>query len=318
MDIYLQATPYGALGLNVKDQRFWNSWDYFLWGSFAFGGAEGTDSGVTVEDSVMASAWLQYMHKYVWKWPHESPSRVYGKLSSSVWAGSADPGLDLDNYIYGMPSQAQGGLSFRRTFDIADMSEIVQKIDQIKAVFSTMIESGDTKGHVIVYALAVDKSGYYIDPSIPLMSALYDYLDSRKIITVTHEVQGGAQYLIKLRVSIKIKVNRAYVASNVTANVKVVVENMFKGREFGDNLYISQVYDVVNDVNGVDFAHIKILSTTHTDKINANYDVIIKEYEIITKDAPTGAIAVGALPGDSTTDTIGNDSNSSIVSGGNH
>ena len=313
-DVYLQATPYGAMGLSVNSHANWQMHELLNHGGATLGGVGGFggDSGMT--DS-FASAWLQYLFSAGFKWAHQYPYTVYSQQNTSNWMVGGET-IDLVNNIYGTPSVYQGGLTFNSTYEIEQMSDIDNKISQIKDVFSGMITAGDTKAHVIVYALSVDRNGYYIDPSSSLMNSLWEYLDERKIITVTHEVVGGSQYLIKLRLSIKIKVNSAYREATVSESVKISVESMLKGRDFGKNLYVSQVYEIVNSVTGVEYSYISISSVDSADKINTNYDVIIKDYEIITKDTSVGAIAVGAISGNDTTAPISNDSNTSIILGG--
>jgi hypothetical protein len=137
----------------------------------------------------------------------------------------------------------------------------------------------------------LDENGFYTAPSRALKTDLKAFLDERKIVTVQNSVVGGEYYLVKARLVIEIEVEDLFTFQTVRDQVLVAIDNMFKGRDYGEALKRSEYYDIVTEVDGVKSHNTEITDTEYEDPLNTGTppsvdedgNLFIGEYEVITK-----------------------------------
>ena len=98
-------------------------------------------------------------------------------------------------------------------------------------------------------------------PSVARRAALWAYLDSRRLLTTRHHVVGP-QY-VPVEVSFMLDYEKDGLSSVVNERARQTILDYFhpliggsdhKGWPFGRSVYISEVYELLDKVPGVDFA----------------------------------------------------------------
>lgn len=120
------------------------------------------------------------------------------------------------------------------------------------AAASTVLFNNDYTGNdVRVYVLARDTNGALAVASSGLKQALYDFLENRKIATNLVSILDGTVVALGFEISVNYTIGTS--ASNTEEMIKTVLETMLLAKSMGDNLYISEIYDTVADVEGVNW-----------------------------------------------------------------
>lgn len=165
-----------------------------------------------------------------------------------------------------------------------DLEELTDYLDEVI--------SGECKANIVrVSFLVTDANGFYTGPSASLMNALRTYLDARRIVTVRYSVVSGAFYLIKVNMTVEIKVTEQYLYSTVQANVSTAIDELLKDRDYEEPLLRSDYYAAVNAVEGVEYSNIAISSVEWFDEANTGTlptvdtdgNLFIGDNEILTK-----------------------------------
>lgn len=152
--------------------------------------------------------------------------------------------------------------------------------------------AADCKANLVtVPILARDKGGFYVAPTVSLIQSLQTYLDARKEVTQTVQVTSGSNFLILPQIIVRVSVKPGYSLEVTQAAVVVVLDNLLRGRRFGQSLYVSDVSDAILTLAGVAFVNPVITgrrvppgSTVSTDKLDPEGNMVISASEIITKD----------------------------------
>lgn len=133
---------------------------------------------------------------------------------------------------------------------------------------------------VVVPILSTDADGFYTAPTLSLISAVKSYLELRKEVTQTINVVDGSFYLVEADIEIELGIFRGYIGEEVIAVVDRNIRAILKKREFGLNLYKSEVHDQCDAVDGVDYSNVRIVGpATHVD---GNGNLVVSERETIT------------------------------------
>lgn len=152
--------------------------------------------------------------------------------------------------------------------------------------------SSDCKANIVrVSCLTVDGNGFYTAPTQALKNDLQAYLDDRKIITVQNVVVGGDYYLVKVKLDIQVKILNLFTFQTVSANIAELIDNMFKGRGYGEPLTRKEYYGVIDEVDGIDYHNTEISETAYDDELNIGSppqpdedgNLFVGDYEVITK-----------------------------------
>lgn len=171
-----------------------------------------------------------------------------------------------------------------------NLQEIFDHVDRMLAA--------DCKANLVtVPILARDKGGFYVSPTVSLIQSLQTYLDARKEVTQTVEVVTGANFLVLPQIVVRVAVRSGFSLDVTQAAVVVVIDNLLRGRRFGQSLYLSDISDNILTLAGVAFVNPEITgtrlpssTTVTTDKLDPQGNLIILDSEIITKDTdpPSG------------------------------
>lgn len=178
-------------------------------------------------------------------------------------------------------------------------ANIDSKIDVLKNYLDEHLSDECRANIVLAQALVVDTDGFYAAPSNALLEALEEELQSKAVAPTTVAAVSGYYYLIQVNMEIEIKVSEQYKYSTVLPNVQEAIDNLFKGRDYGENLYRAQYYNAVvpdqntgnGGVEGVEYANIGITGTSFPDPANtgtspsvdSDGNLIIENKYILTK-----------------------------------
>jgi len=133
---------------------------------------------------------------------------------------------------------------------------------------------------VVVPILSTDADGFYTAPTLSLIDAVQSYLDGRKEVTQTVNVVDGSFYLVPADITITLGVLRGYIGEEIVAIVDRNIRAILKKREFGLNLYKSEIHDQCDGIDGVDYSNVEITGpTTHLD---SKGNLVIDDKETIT------------------------------------
>ena len=149
--------------------------------------------------------------------------------------------------------------------------------------------SNDCKSNLVqVPILSYDVNGFYAVPPLALMRSLERYLRARKEVTQAVEVVSGEPYLVRAVIVGTIGILGGYVQATVLSNVRKAIEDLLKGRVFGDSLRLSDIYTSiqpdpktgVGGIDGVDYASFEM--TGPTSFLNARGNLVISREYVIT------------------------------------
>jgi hypothetical protein len=149
--------------------------------------------------------------------------------------------------------------------------------------------SSDCKSNLVqVPILAYDVDGFYTAPPLALMRSLESYLRARKEVTQSVEVVSGAPYLVGAVITGTIGIVEGYVQATVLSNVRKAIEDLLRGRVFGDSLRKSDLYTSiqpdpktgVGGIAGVNYANLEI--TGPAAFLNANGNLVISREYVVT------------------------------------
>jgi hypothetical protein len=156
------------------------------------------------------------------------------------------------------------------------------------------ILSNDCKANLVsVPILSRDSGGFYVAPSQALISALQTFLDSRKEVTQTVSVTSGELFLVEAVIAVRVGVSSGTPESVVQTSVTAVVDNLLRDRAFGATLFLSDLYDVIQPIEGVAFTNVTIegelLAGGSIDplKLDADGNLVVAENEVVTKGTVT-------------------------------
>lgn len=144
------------------------------------------------------------------------------------------------------------------------------------------ILSSDCQANVVEVAiLTLDSNGFYQGASAGLVNALQDYLDERKEATVVIRVISGESLLLGVSMNVQIAVSQALIVEDVRLAVEEVIDDLLKGKDYGEDLRLSDVYETVTAVSGVQYAYVTI--TQPSTYVIPQGDVVIPDNFILTK-----------------------------------
>jgi len=148
----------------------------------------------------------------------------------------------------------------------------------------------DCKANLVtVPILARDKAGFFTAPSNGLIRALQNYLDARKEVTQTVQVTSGANALVSAVIRARIGVSPNFSESVTKTAVESAIDSVLRDRSFGASLYLRELNQAVNGLDGVVFANIRILGPvgnldTGVDPANpSDGNLIVTTGQVVTK-----------------------------------
>lgn len=168
--------------------------------------------------------------------------------------------------------------------NVSDIETGVQTaISNILAHVNSFLASDCQSNLIEVPILTLDSDGFYAVPSIGLQKSLQKYLDAKKGVTQVVKVVSAEDVLVYTDISARIGVKEGYVESTVKSKVEAVLFTLLKGRKFGTTLFLSDIYSSINDaaIDGLSYINVEI--TGPLGKLDANGNLAIEDWEVITK-----------------------------------
>jgi len=158
------------------------------------------------------------------------------------------------------------------------------------------ILSSDCKVNVVnAQILAADATGRYVSAPVGLARALDTYLNDRAESTVQVVVTDGSinLYTVSLEISVSVLdgFNNQVARQLIFDTITILMEDELIGRNYGESLRVSDLYSLVEAVEGVNYSNIRISAingaTPTSLQLNDFGDFEIQSFEVITLgDAP--------------------------------
>lgn len=157
--------------------------------------------------------------------------------------------------------------------------------DEIYAHVDSFLSSDCRANLVEVPVLTLDSDGFYAVPTISLMKALQAWLDSKKEVTQVVKVVGDGSVLIRADIYVDIGVYPGYVEGTIRSQVEAAILGVLRGRRFGDDLQLSELYWVVQpETSGIaGIEHVNIEITGPAGKVDSQGNLVAAQYEVITR-----------------------------------
>lgn len=170
-------------------------------------------------------------------------------------------------------------------------ASIADALQNISDHVDTILASDCQANLVTVPILTRDAAGFYTEPSNGLVDVLQIYLTDRKEVTQTVRVVSGGNYLVYPVLAVRLGVKQGYSLEQTRTATETAIDALLRDREFGVDLYISEIVNAVLLVEGVAFVNVVISgyktvaggTTIYTDKLDSSGNLIIEDTEVITK-----------------------------------
>lgn len=208
--------------------------------------------------------------------------------SSNEYLNAALESLEQERLELGV---LKTNIGIFKTSNLTTLEELTEFFDSLSGQvlkvgteIGGIIADSNKTNHVVVYVLAKDANGYYKSPSASLLSALEVYLEERRLINVTLECTDGMTMVKKCGVDVDVKIKKGYKSAVVIMEIKKEIEALLKNRNFGESLYLSKLYSIVEDIEGVDYANIGITSIDDDDLIVDGNFVLTDSHQILSRD----------------------------------
>ncbi|MEG3925643.1 MULTISPECIES: baseplate J/gp47 family protein [unclassified Microcoleus] len=146
----------------------------------------------------------------------------------------------------------------------------------------------DKAGHfsiIVVPDLSVDSTP---KPSPELCTALWQYIDERRLLTTRHHIV--APEYAEVSISANFYLEKGSQKEEVKKQLKKQIEKFFhpleggsdsKGWSFGRNVYISEVYALLNETDGIDYVETVTLKPYSPTNSEFAREFKIKPYELV-------------------------------------
>lgn len=142
------------------------------------------------------------------------------------------------------------------------------------------------KANVVTVPILVEgRDGFFQAPSNGLMRSLQSHLDSVKEVTHQVSVVNGASALIPAHVKVKVKYDSSYVKAEVKAEITAGIDAILRRRDFFASLYVSDLYSVIELIDGVN--HVNIEISQPVNRLDGDGNLIVGELEVVTKGSVT-------------------------------
>jgi hypothetical protein len=153
--------------------------------------------------------------------------------------------------------------------------------------------SSNCKANVVIaQVLSSDSVGRYVSAPSGLARSLEAFLDTIVVSTVRVKATDGAINLLSINLSVELKLQTNYTSpvakTTIADTARTLLQEQLIGRNYGQSLRISDLYALVEAIEGVDWAHIttQVLDYAGQDvsstKVNSFGDVPLQEYEVVT------------------------------------
>ncbi len=163
-------------------------------------------------------------------------------------------------------------------------------IDRLTTYWDSVLSANCKVNTVVAQILASDNTGRYVSATMGLAAALQTSLNEQAESTVNIVVTDGAINLKSVSLTVEINLEDGFnnnVARPATiSSVVAALEGALLGRSYGSSLRISDLYSIVDAIDGVVYSHIEVTgingSAPATGVLNEFGDLVIQDFEIIT------------------------------------
>jgi hypothetical protein len=139
---------------------------------------------------------------------------------------------------------------------------------QLTMLLNTILSTLCKANHVEILVLAKDINGDYVAPSSILLSGLQTFMKSIGVIPVTVQAVDASPQIVPTDVAVTVKFDPSANKVALTQQLGAAVVTRLRGRQFGVNLRISDLYDDT-DLVGLSFRNIQIVIPILTMPINS-------------------------------------------------
>jgi hypothetical protein len=154
----------------------------------------------------------------------------------------------------------------------------------LRAYWDKVLASNCQANVVIAQILSADSVGRYVTAPVGLARSLEEFLDARAESTVKVQVVDGSVNLLSVDITASVKTTSEFSSADqqatVATNVRQTIEGILLGRNYGESLRISDLYQAIDSLEGVDYSNVAI--TNQTSRLNSFGDLEITEFEVIT------------------------------------
>lgn len=164
-------------------------------------------------------------------------------------------------------------------------TQFVTIIGELRTHLDSLFDDSCKANVVTVPILVEGREGFYQAPSRGLMRALQNHLNEVKEVTHLVRVVSGATALVPASVNLKVKFNSSFVKSEVRAEIESGIDALLRRRDFSVPLYVSDIYNVVELVDGVD--HVNITINNPVERLDSDGNLVVRELEVVTKGTVT-------------------------------
>ena len=179
------------------------------------------------------------------------------------------------------------GSNQKATLTIVETPEVV---DRLRTYWDTVLSSNCKANIVNAQILSADATGRYVSAPVGLATSLGAYLNARAESTVQVVVTDGSANLFAVSLEVGVNLadgfNNEVAKQTIFATVVAVLEDALLGRNYGESLRISDLYSLVESIDGVVFSHIKVSAINGvlpaTGQLNEFGDLEIRDFEVIT------------------------------------
>lgn len=140
-------------------------------------------------------------------------------------------------------------------------ADIDAALANIRAHYDEILANDCKSNLITVPILTVDSNGFYVAPSIGLISRVQTYLQDRSDVAHQVKVVDGSTALIPVTVDVELTILESAVFSEVASDVDTEMRNLLKGRRFGVSLYLSTVYETIEAIDGIDTFDVQLQET---------------------------------------------------------
>lgn len=163
-------------------------------------------------------------------------------------------------------------------------------VDRLTAYWDGVLSANCKANTVVAQILAADNTGRYVSAPVGLATALQTSLNAQAESTVNVVATDGAINLKAVSLTVGINLEAGFdnnVARPATVNTVITeLEGALLGRTYGTSLRISDLYSIVDAVEGVSYSNIEISAINGeppgTGVLNEFGDLVIEDFEIIT------------------------------------
>lgn len=184
-------------------------------------------------------------------------------------------------------AEAQSIIASLEAFGVP--STLTQRLnDYVDRIVSSNCEANS----IVAQILAADSIGRYVPAPLGLALGLQTFLEDIAESTVAVTVTDGSVNLFSVNLTVEIRLLSTFqseVAQNaVVDNVRNALQDTLIGRDYGESLRISDLYEIVDTIEGVDFSHItmQVFDNASDDvtsvRVNEFGDLPVESFEVVT------------------------------------